>query len=69
MARNEETHQASGYFESLPDDLTGVPVLVLDPMLATGGSMKYTVGLLLRARGDRYHGVVRGGGAGRHCRA
>ncbi|OCB37145.1 uracil phosphoribosyltransferase [Mycobacterium malmoense] len=50
VARNEETHQASGYFESLPDELTGLPVLVLDPMLATGGSMKHTVGLLL-ARG------------------
>jgi uracil phosphoribosyltransferase len=33
--------------ESLPDDLTDVPVVVLDPMLATGGSMTKTVGLLL----------------------
>ncbi|KKC03267.1 uracil phosphoribosyltransferase [Mycobacterium nebraskense] len=47
VARNEETHRASGYFESLPDDLTGLPVLVLDPMLATGGSLSHTVGLLL----------------------
>ncbi|OCB29753.1 uracil phosphoribosyltransferase [Mycobacterium parascrofulaceum] len=47
VARNEETHQATGYFESLPDELTGLPVLVLDPMLATGGSLKHTVGLLL----------------------
>ncbi|MGD1172993.1 uracil phosphoribosyltransferase [Mycobacterium seoulense] len=47
VARNEETHQASGYFESLPDDLSGLPVLVLDPMLATGGSVKHTLGLLL----------------------
>ncbi|BBZ73775.1 uracil phosphoribosyltransferase [Mycobacterium paraseoulense] len=47
VARNEETHEASGYFESLPDDLSGLPVLVLDPMLATGGSVKYTLGLLL----------------------
>lgn len=47
VARNEETHQASGYFESLPDELAGLPVLVLDPMLATGGSLKHTVGLLL----------------------
>lgn len=31
---------------SLPDDLRGQPVLVLDPMLATGGSMTHTVGLL-----------------------
>lgn len=48
VARDEETHQATGYFESLPDDLTGVPVIVLDPMLATGGSLKHTVGLLQR---------------------
>ncbi len=48
VARGEETHQASGYFESLPDDLTNLPVLVLDPMLATGGSMKHTTGLLQR---------------------
>ena len=48
VARDEETHQAEGYFESLPDDLAGVPVMVLDPMLATGGSLKHTVGLLQR---------------------
>ncbi|MGO9927179.1 MAG: uracil phosphoribosyltransferase [Mycobacterium sp.] len=48
VARDEETHQASGYLESLPDDLADLPVVVLDPMLATGGSMKHTVGLLHR---------------------
>ncbi len=48
VARDEETHQASGYLESLPDDLTDLPVMVLDPMLATGGSLKHTTGLLLR---------------------
>jgi uracil phosphoribosyltransferase len=48
VARDEESHQAAGYFESLPDDLAEVPVVVLDPMLATGGSMKHTVGLLQR---------------------
>jgi uracil phosphoribosyltransferase len=46
VARDEETHQPSGYMESLPDDLTGMPVMVLDPMLATGGSLKHTIGLL-----------------------
>lgn len=46
VARDEETHQASGYFTSLPDDLTELPVMVLDPMLATGGSIKHTIGLL-----------------------
>jgi uracil phosphoribosyltransferase len=48
VARDEETHQAHGYLESLPDDLTDQPVLILDPMLATGGSMTHTVGLLQR---------------------
>ena len=48
VARDEETHRATGYFESLPDDLTGLPVMVLDPMLATGGSMKHTIELLHR---------------------
>lgn len=48
VARDEETHRPTGYLESLPDDLSGLPVLVLDPMLATGGSMTHTVGLLHR---------------------
>ena len=47
VARDEETHQAAGYLESLPDDLTHQPVMVLDPMLATGGSLKHTLALLL----------------------
>jgi uracil phosphoribosyltransferase len=48
VARDEETARATGYLESLPDELTGVPVIVLDPMLATGGSMTHTIGLLQR---------------------
>jgi uracil phosphoribosyltransferase len=50
MARNEETHQPTPYMESLPESLVGRPVFVLDPMLATGGSMIHTVELLT-ARG------------------
>ncbi|GJF08693.1 uracil phosphoribosyltransferase [Mycolicibacterium cyprinidarum] len=46
VVRNEETHQPTPYLESLPDDLSGQPVLVLDPMLATGGSMVHTIELL-----------------------
>lgn len=47
VARDEDTREATGYLETLPGDLAGLPVLVLDPMLATGGSMRHTVGLLL----------------------
>jgi uracil phosphoribosyltransferase len=46
VARDEETHRPTPYLQSLPDDLTSQPVMVLDPMLATGGSMAYTIGLL-----------------------
>jgi uracil phosphoribosyltransferase len=52
VARNEETAEPMPYLESLPDDLRGQPVLVLDPMLATGGSMIHTIGLLQRRGAD-----------------
>jgi uracil phosphoribosyltransferase len=50
MARDETTHEPVPYMESLPDTLVGRPVFVLDPMLATGGSMVHTIELLT-ARG------------------
>jgi uracil phosphoribosyltransferase len=50
VARDEETHLPAEYLASLPDDLAGLPVLVLDPMLATGGSLTHALDLLL-ARG------------------
>ncbi len=46
VARDETTHQPTPYLESLPADLRTRPVMVLDPMLATGGSMAHTIGLL-----------------------
>jgi uracil phosphoribosyltransferase len=52
VARNEETAEPMPYLESLPDDLSGQPVMVLDPMLATGGSMIHTIGLLHRRGAD-----------------
>lgn len=39
MVRNEETLEPSVYAERLPDNLEGRQVFVLDPMLATGGSL------------------------------
>ncbi|MGH3967829.1 MAG: uracil phosphoribosyltransferase, partial [Mycobacterium sp.] len=52
VARDEDNAQPVPYLESLPDDLRGQPVMVLDPMLATGGSMTYTIGLLHRRGAD-----------------
>lgn len=46
VARDEHTHNPVPYMESLPESLRGHPVFVLDPMLATGGSMAYTLELL-----------------------
>ncbi|MCU1514111.1 MAG: uracil phosphoribosyltransferase [Microbacteriaceae bacterium] len=39
MVRNEETLQPTTYAERLPDDLSNRQCFVLDPMLATGGSL------------------------------
>ena len=46
VARDEDTHEPTPYMVSLPESLEGRPVFVLDPMLATGGSMEYTIRLL-----------------------
>lgn len=50
MARDEETHEPVPYLEALPQDLTGRTVFVVDPMLATGGSLLHAL-RLLAARG------------------
>jgi uracil phosphoribosyltransferase len=47
LARDEVTFEPRAYMESLPGDLTGLPVLVLDPMLATGGSLIHCCKLLV----------------------
>ena len=39
MQRDEETLEAVTYANRLPDDLTGRHVFLLDPMLATGGTL------------------------------
>ncbi|HWB34816.1 MAG TPA: uracil phosphoribosyltransferase, partial [Rugosimonospora sp.] len=46
LARDEHTFEPRAYLESLPVDLSGLPVLVLDPMLATGGSLIHCCRLL-----------------------
>jgi uracil phosphoribosyltransferase len=39
MVRDEKTLQASTYANRLPEDLTGRQCYILDPMLATGGTL------------------------------
>ena len=50
MARNEETLEPTTYAERLPDDLSDRQCFVLDPMLATGGSLTAAIEFLF-ARG------------------
>jgi uracil phosphoribosyltransferase len=50
MVRNEDSLEATTYATRLPDDLSGREVFVLDPMLATGGTLVATIELLV-ARG------------------
>jgi uracil phosphoribosyltransferase len=47
VARDEATFEPHAYVNKLPESLAGRPVIVLDPMLATGGSLAYAVRLLL----------------------
>ncbi|WP_430592137.1 uracil phosphoribosyltransferase [Humidisolicoccus flavus] len=48
MARNEETFEPYTYAERLPDDLSDRQCFVLDPMLATGGSLSAAIEFLFQ---------------------
>ena len=52
MIRDEVTLEASTYADRLPSDLSGRQVFLLDPMLATGGTLIMAMDLVL-ARGAR----------------
>lgn len=52
MQRDEETLQAITYANRLPDDLTGRQCYVLDPMLATGGTLAMAIRYLIDRGAD-----------------
>jgi uracil phosphoribosyltransferase len=52
MARDEETLEPTTYAERLPEDLSDRQCFVLDPMLATGGSLAAAIEFLF-ARGAK----------------
>ena len=52
MMRNEETLEATTYAERLPDDLAGRQCYVLDPMLATGGTLAAAIRFLVDRGAD-----------------
>jgi uracil phosphoribosyltransferase len=49
VARNEETLQAHTYLEKLAPEINSRLALIIDPMLATGGSLVATIDLLKKA--------------------
>jgi uracil phosphoribosyltransferase len=52
LARDERTAQPSWYADRLPEDAAGRSVFVLDPMLATGGTLVAVVEVLLERGAD-----------------
>jgi uracil phosphoribosyltransferase len=53
LERDEETAIAHSYYQKLPAQLADAETIILDPMLATGGSARATVDLLKRNRAQR----------------
>jgi uracil phosphoribosyltransferase len=53
LQRDETTAVASQYYSKLPDRLDSAYVLMIDPMLATGGSASAALELLRRAGARR----------------
>ena len=49
IARNEETLQAQTYLEKLVPEIEQRLAIIIDPMLATGGSMVATIDMLKKA--------------------
>lgn len=46
IKRDETTHQPTTYAKRLSEDLTGRHCIILDPMIATGGSMNVVIDFL-----------------------
>ncbi|WP_223788362.1 uracil phosphoribosyltransferase [Marinicella meishanensis] len=57
FARNEETLEAEAYYEKLVSDIKDREVIVVDPMLATGGTLDATLDLLKQAGCKRIKGI------------
>jgi len=46
LRRDEETLQPHHYYSNIPSDLSQAEVILIDPMLATGGSVDSAMGML-----------------------
>ena len=46
VTRNETTFEPELYTDKLPADIGDRPVIIVDPMLATGGSLNHVIDLI-----------------------
>lgn len=53
MYRDEKTHEPVDYYSKLPEGLNNALVLLVDPMLATGGSADDAIGFLKQQGADQ----------------
>ena len=51
LSRNEKTHQAEEYYCKMPDSLDQRQIVIVDPMLATGGSAVSAVDFIKKRSG------------------
>lgn len=58
LVRNEETLEADTYMEKLVGELNQRRALIIDPMLATGGSLNATIDMLKRAGAHEIRALV-----------
>lgn len=60
LYRDEETHEPCEYYAKFPTGLEDATIIVLDPMLATGGSASAAITMIKRrgAKDIRYIGLV-----------
>lgn len=60
LYRDEDTLQPKAYYQKFPKTITESVVLVVDPMLATGGSASYAIDVLKKigVQDIRYVGLV-----------
>jgi uracil phosphoribosyltransferase len=58
VARNESSFQPEPYMNAVPEQLGGRPVIVLDPMLATGGSLEHACRILAERGAGHITAVV-----------
>ena len=54
LRRNETTHQPETYYERLADNMAARTAMLIDPMLATGGSAITAIGMLKTAGCTRF---------------